>query len=63
MPKINAMVPEGTREELRLFAVKKDTTVQAVAALAIVTGLRAVKAMPEKQLQKLLQPDGRRKTA
>lgn len=60
MPKINAIVPEGTRKELKDFANKQDTTVQAVAALAIATGLKAVKAMPAKQLAKLLQPDGRR---
>lgn len=57
------MVPVGTREELRVFAAKKDTTVQAVAALALITGLRAVKLMPEQKLARLLQPDGRRKPA
>lgn len=59
--KLNAVVPEETRKEIRQLAVQQDSTVQAVAALAIDTGMRAIQKMGKKALSELLQPDGRRR--
>ena len=61
--KLNAVVPEETRKEIRKLAVQQDSTVQAVAALAIDTGMKEIKRMGKKELSELLQPDGRRRTA
>ncbi len=63
MPKINAVVPEKTRKAMRHLAADHNTTVQAVAALAIARGMDAIRGMGKPALQESLQPDGRRKPA
>lgn len=63
MPKLNAVVPEETRKTIRHLAAEQNSTVQAVSALAIETGLLAISKMPAKRLRDLLQPDGRRRAS
>ena len=63
MPKINAVVDENTRKAIRFLAAEENSTAQAVAAAAITAGLRVIQALPSSKLQKLLEPDGRRKSA
>lgn len=61
MPKLNAVVPEDTRKAIRHLAAERDSTVQAVASLAIDLGLKEIGRMPKRTLAELLQPDGRRR--
>lgn len=60
MPKLNAQVPEETRDVIRFIASEYHTTVQAVTALAVTLGLRQIKQLPAAKIRRQLQPDGRK---
>lgn len=59
--KINAIVPEYTREAARSLAAQNATSVQSVVALALDLGIREIHGMNKRQLRRKLEPDGRRK--
>lgn len=61
MVKINAVVPEETRDTMKRMASDRKTTIQAVAGLAIEVGLGSIAEMRTQTLRKRLQRDGRRK--
>ena len=61
--KLNAVVSDDTRKAIRHLATERDSTVQAVAALAIDLGLKEIHRMPKRTLAEMLQPDGRRKAS
>lgn len=59
--KVNAIVPEETREKIRSIATEQETSVQAVVALSVTLGLRSIQDMERGALRRKLGKDGRRK--